>query len=83
MKTNFFIITNETHKDAFLLPIDRELQREFGILIKANHFIIKDFRNKGLDYALDFEEFYFQFSGYKRKIKPKNAHKHGILIQYG
>ena len=75
-KTTMFQITNYSRKDVYLWPIDERMAEEWGMLIKAGEFIIKDLTF--LKMSIDFDECYFQFRGMKRKIKPKNISKYNV-----
>lgn len=75
-KTTMFQITNYSKRDLYLWPKDERAREEWGILIKAGEFIIKDFTF--LKISLDLNDCYFQFHGMKRKIKPQNLKKYNV-----
>lgn len=72
-------ISNHAHRDIYLWPIDEELQKHWGIIIKAGHTIILDMAIH--NYQIDIDECFFQFKGMKRKIKPKNIEKYKVEVQ--
>lgn len=71
-------ISNFSHRDVFLWPIDEELRKQWGLVIKANEFIMLDFSMQ--KYQLDIDQCFFQFKGMKRKIKPKNVSKYKVEV---
>lgn len=75
-KTTMFQITNYSKKDLYLWPMDEKIQEEWGMLIKAGEFVIKDLTF--LKIIIDLDECYFQFRGMKRKIRPKNISKYNV-----
>lgn len=72
-------ISNHSHRDLYLWPIDEELQKEWGLLIKEDQFIILEMSMQR--YKLDIDACFFQFKGMKRKIKPKNIAKYQVELQ--
>ena len=81
MKATCFRIVNNSKRDILLWPNDIELQKEWGMYIAAGTFKFCDYRMQGLIYAIDFDECHFNFVGLKRKIKPKNIHKHQVFLE--
>lgn len=67
------IISNYSNKDLYLLPIDEELQKQWGFLIKAGNSLTLE--------PFNLNECFFQFKGSKRKIKPKNINRHKVKLQ--
>lgn len=76
---SYIRIENCALKDVYLWPIDEELQKHWGLLIAAGHYIILDFALQ--KYQLDIDACFFQFKGMKRKIKPKNIAKYKVEVQ--
>lgn len=76
-----FSISNQSEIDIVLWPKDEVLRKEWAILIKAGHAILKDFRFRGLSYyTIDLDECYFQFVGKNRKkISVDNVEKYGVV----
>jgi len=72
-------ISNHSHRDIYLWPIDEELRKQWGLIIKAGQYIILDFAIQ--KYQLDLDACFFQFHGMKRKIKPKNIEKYKVEVQ--
>jgi hypothetical protein len=76
--STYIRISNLSHRDVFLWPIEEELRKQWGFIIKSKEFIMLDFSTQ--KYQLDIDECFFQFKGMKRKIKPKNVYKYKVDV---
>lgn len=80
-KATCFKITNQSKKDVILYPKSGNYNPEWAIYVRSGCFVFKDFRFMGLDYAIDFDQCYFQFQGGKRKWRVKSIEKQGIEVE--
>lgn len=81
-RANIFRITNNTMHPVIMYPKKKTHPDDFVAFCGPNSWIIKDYMLEWTEYEIDLDKCYLQFARDKKKIKIKDAHQYGIIIEW-